>query len=194
MFKFVQVFSKSYWDGSSAKGEQQRLTVLSWCVALYQTLESSTDDLQRDWWWTLLFKTETFWHCPARLSMPLIYTNQGYKSNLLFQWCVSLSPWFTKTLPLPIFLFLIHNSKTLWVVPLNADELEILCLWFSLVHHSEYEASTTILIPISLLHNSMTQGVKPLHADELENSMPMDRSCTVIYYTHLSILYPISSK
>ena len=134
------------------------------------------------------------WHYLAWLSMSLIYTNQGYKSNLLCPWCVSLSPCFTKTILLPIFLLLLHNSKTLWVVPLKADELEILCLWFSLVHHSEYEASTTILTFISLLHNSMTLKVEPPSTDELARSMPMDRSCTMVYYTHLSILYPFSSK
>ena len=125
------------------------------------------------WWSTKRLMVNSFvqdwnfWHCLARLSMSLIYTNQGYKSNLLCQWCVSLSPWFTKTLHLPIFILLLHNLKTLWVVPLNADELEISCLWFSLVHHSEYEASTTILILISLLHNSMALGVKPFPTDEL---------------------------
>ena len=108
-------------------------------------LESSTDDLQRDWWWTLLLKTETFDTIQHSCQCPWFYTNQGYKSNLLCQWCVLLLPWFTETLLLPIFLLLLHNLKTLWVVPLNADELEILCPWFSLIHHSEYEASTTVL-------------------------------------------------
>ena len=53
------------------------------------------------------------WHYLAWLSMSLIYTNQGYRSNLLCQWCVSLSPWFTETLLSPILLLLLHNSKTL---------------------------------------------------------------------------------
>ncbi|KAL4557118.1 hypothetical protein LXL04_035288 [Taraxacum kok-saghyz] len=57
----------------------------------------------------------------------------------------------------------------------------------------EYEASTTILFLISLLHNSMVLKVEPPPADELEQSMPMDRSCTVIYYMYLTILHHPSS-